>query len=145
MGDIIHDPGRGAPLAIVEFRDPYRFKKRKETFIAVEGLYTGQFVYCGKKAGLTIGNVMPVGAMPEANSPELPATTQPLFPTTRTRISPRSSCPLVPRRPFLPPTAPWSESSLAVAVLTSLCSRPEEPTSNTRQRGTPGLRFVVLL
>ena len=22
--DIIHDPGRGAPLAIVEFRDPYR-------------------------------------------------------------------------------------------------------------------------
>ena len=28
-------------------------------------MYTGQFVYCGKKAGLTIGNVMPVGAMPE--------------------------------------------------------------------------------
>jgi len=63
--DIIHDPGRGAPLAIVEFRDPYKFKKRKETFIAVEGMYTGQFVYCGKKATLTIGNVMPVGAMPE--------------------------------------------------------------------------------
>jgi len=63
--DIIHDPGRGAPLAIVEFRDPYKFKKRKETFIAVEGMYTGQFVYCGKKANLTIGNVMPVGAMPE--------------------------------------------------------------------------------
>ena len=42
-----------------------RFKKRKETFIAVEGMYTGQFIYCGKKATLTIGNVMPVGAMPE--------------------------------------------------------------------------------
>ena len=47
------------------FSCPVRFKKRKETFIAVEGMYTGQFVYCGKKAGLTIGNVMPVGAMPE--------------------------------------------------------------------------------
>lgn len=22
--DIIHDPGRGAPLAVVHFRDPYR-------------------------------------------------------------------------------------------------------------------------
>lgn len=47
--DIIHDPGRGAPLAKVVFRDPYRFKLRKETFIATEGMYTGQFVYCGKK------------------------------------------------------------------------------------------------
>ncbi|CAB0041389.1 unnamed protein product [Trichogramma brassicae] len=63
--DIIHDPGRGAPLAVVHFRDPYKFKTRKELFIAPEGLYTGQFVYCGKKANLTIGNVMPVGTMPE--------------------------------------------------------------------------------
>ena len=47
--DIIHDPGRGAPLAKVVFRDPYRFKMRKETFIATEGMYTGQFIYCGKK------------------------------------------------------------------------------------------------
>ena len=47
--DIIHDPGRGAPLAKVVFRDPYRFKLRKETFVATEGMYTGQFVYCGKK------------------------------------------------------------------------------------------------
>ena len=23
--DIIHDPGRGAPLAVVQFRDPYRY------------------------------------------------------------------------------------------------------------------------
>jgi large subunit ribosomal protein L8e len=35
--DIVHDPGRGAPL------------------------YTGQFIYCGKKAHLAIGNVMPIG------------------------------------------------------------------------------------
>ncbi|GJD12743.1 60S ribosomal protein L8 [Galdieria sulphuraria] len=55
--EIIHDPGRGAPLARVEFRDPYRYKRRVETFIAAEGLYSGQSVYCGKKAQLTIGKV----------------------------------------------------------------------------------------
>lgn len=94
MKDIIHDPGRGAPLAVVHFRDPYKFKTRKELFIAPEGMYTGQFLYCGKKgnanhnnqfimhwsfflflytmycfefflANLQIGNVMPVGTMPE--------------------------------------------------------------------------------
>merc|ERR1712096_553806 len=27
--DIIHDPGRGAPLAIAHFRDPYRYKNKK--------------------------------------------------------------------------------------------------------------------
>ena len=37
--EIIHDPGRGAPLAVVHFRDPYRFKTRKENFLAVEGMY----------------------------------------------------------------------------------------------------------
>merc|ERR1711941_87282 len=63
--DIIHDPGRGAPLAVVHFRDPYRYKIRKELFVAAEGMYSGQFVYCGKKAQITIGNVMPIGQMPE--------------------------------------------------------------------------------
>eukprot|EP00038_Savillea_parva_P005700 m.159657 g.159657 ORF g.159657 m.159657 type:complete len:257 (+) comp11824_c0_seq1:56-826(+) len=63
--EIIHDAGRGAPLAKVVFRDPYRYKLQKMTFIATEGLHTGQFVYCGKRAQLTIGNVLPVGQMPE--------------------------------------------------------------------------------
>lgn len=49
LQEIIHDPGRGAPLAWVHFRDPYKFKTRKELFIAPEGMYTGQFLYCGKK------------------------------------------------------------------------------------------------
>lgn len=62
---IIHDPGRGAPLAQVQFRDPYRFKLHTETFIANEGMYTGQFIYSGKTANLTVGNIMPVGSMPE--------------------------------------------------------------------------------
>ena len=47
--DIIHDPGRGAPLAKVMFRDPYKYKQRVELFIAAEGMHTGQFLYCGKK------------------------------------------------------------------------------------------------
>lgn len=65
MKEIIHDPGRGAPLAKVVFRDPYRFKLHTETFIANEGMYTGQFIYAGKNATLNIGNVLPLGSCPE--------------------------------------------------------------------------------
>merc|ERR550537_1033443 len=63
--EIIHDPGRGAPLAVVTFRNPYAFGQTKHNYIAVEGMYTGQFIYCGKKASLKIGNVLPLGSMPE--------------------------------------------------------------------------------
>jgi len=63
--DILHDPGRGAPLAKVVFRDTYRYKQRTEYFVAVEGMYTGQFVYAGTKASLSVGNILPVNAMPE--------------------------------------------------------------------------------
>jgi len=63
--DIVHDPGRGAPLAKVQFKDPYKYRKITETMICPEGLCTGQFVHCGKKAQLSIGNVMPIGQMPE--------------------------------------------------------------------------------
>ena len=65
MKDIIHDAGRGAPLARVSFRDPYRFKTHTETFIANEGMYTGQFIYAGKHASLTVGNILPLGQVPE--------------------------------------------------------------------------------
>ncbi|KAJ7280985.1 translation protein SH3-like domain-containing protein [Mycena rebaudengoi] len=36
----------------VVFRNPDRYKLRKETFIATEGLHTSAFVYCSKKATL---------------------------------------------------------------------------------------------
>jgi len=62
---IVHDSGRGAPLATVVFRHPYKFKSVKQMFIAPEGVYTGQFIYCGNKASLKIGNVLPVGNLPE--------------------------------------------------------------------------------
>mmetsp|Transcript_47952 Transcript_47952/g.63468 ORF Transcript_47952/g.63468 Transcript_47952/m.63468 type:complete len:258 (+) Transcript_47952:22-795(+) len=63
--EIIHDPGRGAPLAKIHFRNPYKFKTQKELMVCAEGVYTGQFVYFGKKAKLVVGNVLPVGEMPE--------------------------------------------------------------------------------
>jgi len=63
--DIIHDPGRGAPLAKVVFRNTHKYKHDKELFIAAEGMYSGQFIYCGRKAQLSVGNVLPVGTMPE--------------------------------------------------------------------------------
>jgi large subunit ribosomal protein L8e len=62
---IFHESGRGAPLAEVSFRHPYKNRKTTSNFLAVEGMYSGQFVYCGKKASLTIGNVLPLRMMPE--------------------------------------------------------------------------------
>merc|ERR1711957_323545 len=62
---IIHDPGRGAPIAEVVFHDPYRYKLKKELVPAVEGCHTGQFIYAGTKAQLTIGNVLPLAKTPE--------------------------------------------------------------------------------
>jgi large subunit ribosomal protein L8e len=66
--DIVHDAGRGAPLAKVMFRDPYRFKQRIEHFVAVEGMHTGQFVYAGKKASLNVGNILPLRNIPQGTN-----------------------------------------------------------------------------
>lgn len=63
--EIIHDPGRGAPVARVVFRDPYKYRLRSELYIAPEGLYTGQYVYCGDQAQIAVGNVLPVSHIPE--------------------------------------------------------------------------------
>jgi len=62
---IDHDPGRGAPIAQVEFRHPYKYRRVRELFVAAEGMFTGQAVYCGAKAKLSIGNVLPLGQIPE--------------------------------------------------------------------------------
>lgn len=40
--DIIHDAGRGAPLARITFRDPNRYKLQKHLMCAAEGMHTGQ-------------------------------------------------------------------------------------------------------
>jgi len=63
--EIIHDPGRGAPMAKIQFPNAYRFKRDNELWVACEGMYTGQFIYCGKKAILTCGNILPLRSVPE--------------------------------------------------------------------------------
>jgi len=65
---ILHDPGRGAPLALVHFRDVYKYRLKKELMVAAEGMYTGQFIYCGKKAELSVGNILPLGGLPEGTA-----------------------------------------------------------------------------
>jgi len=62
---ILHDPGRGAPVAKVQFRHPFKYKKVSYHICAAEGMYVGQYIYCGKKATMAIGNVVPVGKLPE--------------------------------------------------------------------------------
>ena len=42
---ITHD----LPLARIQSRNAYRYRKDNELFIAAEGTYTGQYLYCGKK------------------------------------------------------------------------------------------------
>jgi len=63
--DIVHDPGRGAPIAKVVFRHPYKYALQTSNFIAAEGLYSGQFLYCGRRAQIKIGNVLPLRTLPE--------------------------------------------------------------------------------
>merc|ERR1719499_1928655 len=53
---------RGDPLP-----SPIRYKKDRITSIAVEGMYSGMFVYCGKKATLHVGNCLPLDQMPEGS------------------------------------------------------------------------------
>jgi large subunit ribosomal protein L8e len=62
---IIHEPGRGAPLARIQFKNAYKYQRDTQLMIAGEDMYEGQFIYCGKKAGITVGNVLPLGSMPE--------------------------------------------------------------------------------
>jgi large subunit ribosomal protein L2 len=60
VAEIIHDPGRGAPLASVELDSG-------ETYYAVvpEGISEGQSTEVGRKAAVDIGNVLPLERVPE--------------------------------------------------------------------------------
>lgn len=56
--DIIHDPGRNAPLALIEFPDG-----TKRYHIATEGLKVGDVI--NYWSGIGSGNVVPIGKIPE--------------------------------------------------------------------------------
>ncbi|MFA7397081.1 MAG: 50S ribosomal protein L2 [Crenarchaeota archaeon] len=58
--DLLHDPGRGSPLSLIEFEDGTVMYS-----ITPEGVYTGQEIVYGGKAPADIGNILPLGKMPE--------------------------------------------------------------------------------
>lgn len=57
---IMHDPGRGSPVAAIKLENG-------ETFYSVvpEGVYEGQATQIGNEASVEIGNVLPLGKVPE--------------------------------------------------------------------------------
>jgi large subunit ribosomal protein L2 len=57
---IMHDPGRGAPMVAIKL-------ETGETYYSVvpEGVYEGQLTQVGPEAGFEIGNVLPIGRIPE--------------------------------------------------------------------------------
>jgi large subunit ribosomal protein L2 len=58
--ELLHDPGRGSPLASVKL-------ETGETYYTVvpEGIYEGQPIQIGSKASIDIGSVVPLGSVPE--------------------------------------------------------------------------------
>ena len=58
--DLVHDPGRGSPLSLIEFDNGQSVYS-----ITPEGVFTGQEITYGGKAPAEIGNIIPLGKMPE--------------------------------------------------------------------------------
>lgn len=58
--EILHEPGRGAPLALV------RFENGETCYTVVpEGVYVGQQIQVGGKSQVEVGNILPAGKIPE--------------------------------------------------------------------------------
>ena len=60
--EILHDPGRGAPVARVKFEDGVEM-----LMVAPEGLAIGQKVYYGENAPIQLGSILPLGKVPEGS------------------------------------------------------------------------------
>jgi large subunit ribosomal protein L2 len=58
--NMTHEPGRGAPLAYIEFDEGKGYYTT-----AIEGTSVNQTIQVGAKAPLKIGNVLPLGSIPE--------------------------------------------------------------------------------
>ncbi|MDI6847473.1 MAG: 50S ribosomal protein L2 [Candidatus Bathyarchaeia archaeon] len=58
--DFLHDPGRGSPLALI------RFENGETCYTVVpEGVYVDQQIQMGGGASNEVGNILPVGRIPE--------------------------------------------------------------------------------
>ncbi|KAK8842603.1 60S ribosomal protein L8 [Tritrichomonas musculus] len=62
---LFHDPGRGAPLMKVVFQKSNGAGLEEAHVIAPEGVHTGQLIQCGPQATLHVGNILPLGQIPE--------------------------------------------------------------------------------
>merc|ERR1712183_1248358 len=58
--DIMHDPGRGAPLAKVQFNDCNHYRKVQEFFVACEGMYVGKYAGDGGQFAKASGTFVTV-------------------------------------------------------------------------------------
>ncbi len=58
--DILHDPGRSAPLAKILFETG-----EEKLYIVPEGVKVGDIIECGYGASIKPGNVLPLGEIPE--------------------------------------------------------------------------------
>ena len=57
---LVHDPGRGSPLSLVKFENGLSVYT-----VTPEGVFTGQQICFGGKAPAEIGNILPLGKVPE--------------------------------------------------------------------------------
>src|SRR4030042_4507816 len=57
---LVHDPGRGAPLAFVKFENG-----KTCYMVPSEGTHEGQQIQLGGKAPNEVGNILPLGKVPE--------------------------------------------------------------------------------
>jgi large subunit ribosomal protein L2 len=58
--ELVHDSGRGAPLALI------RFENGEKCYTVIpEGVYVGQKIQIGGKASVEVGNILPLGKIPE--------------------------------------------------------------------------------
>ncbi|MCW4006700.1 MAG: 50S ribosomal protein L2 [Candidatus Bathyarchaeota archaeon] len=57
---LMHDPGRGAPLALIKFED-----NTSCHIVTPEGAYEGQQIQLGGNAPAEVGNILPLGKVPE--------------------------------------------------------------------------------
>ncbi|OIR57452.1 MAG: 60S ribosomal protein L2/L8 [Amphiamblys sp. WSBS2006] len=63
--EIMHEPGRGAPLVSLHFSTPEGEKTRRELIVAAEGIFSGQKILCGKNVPIEIANILPLHRLPE--------------------------------------------------------------------------------
>ncbi|MBW6451825.1 MAG: 50S ribosomal protein L2 [DPANN group archaeon] len=58
--DIVHDSSRNAPLGTILYSD-----NTKDYILLSEGCYTGKKIEIGTEAELDVGNILPIGNIPE--------------------------------------------------------------------------------